>query len=335
MTAPVDRPRPLPALVPADPASPVPVVVDCDPGVDDAVALLLAVAAPGLDLRAVTTVGGNASLDVVTANAARVLDLAGAPADLPLARGAAGPLGRALRVRDEPVHGVGALGGLDLPASSRAVATASAVDVIADAVAERPGEVVLVALGPLTTVAALLALRPEVAADLREVVLMGGAAFCEGNLEPRAEFNLRCDPDAARRVTESGVPLRVVPLDATHQALVDASTTAPLRASADPRGRAVGALLEHLTAQQRLADGLEAAAVHDALAVAALLDPSLCTWVEAGVRVETAGELTRGELVVDTTAGTARARTDWARTARVAVDADPDAVSRLLLHHLT
>jgi len=330
----VDAPRALPPLAAARAEHPVPVVLDCDPGVDDAVALLLALAAPELDVRAVTTVAGNASLDVVTANAARVLDLAGARPDLPLARGAAGPLGRARRERDEPVHGVGALGGLDLPPSQRPVVEASAVEVIARAAAQRPGELVLVALGPLTTVAALLALHPETADDLREVVLMGGAAFCEGNLTPTGEFNLRCDPDAARRVTESGVPLRVVPLDATQRALVGPGTTEPLLASDDARGRAVGLLLQHLSSRQRDADGLEAAAVHDALAVAAVLDPSLCTWVEGGVRVETSGELTRGELVVDTSAGTGRARTDWARTARVAVDADASGLSRLLLDRL-
>ncbi len=195
------------------------------------------------------------------------------------------------------------------------------------------------ALGPLTTVAALLALHPRAAADLREVVLMGGAAFCEGNATPTTEFNLRCDPDAARRVTEAGVPLRVVPLDATQRALVGRGTTEPLLASDDARGRAVGALLQHLSTRRRGPDatgagGEEAAAVHDALAVAALLDPSLCTRVGGGVRVETAGELTRGELVVDTTAGTPRARTGWARTARVAVDADPDGLGRLLLDRL-
>ncbi|WP_422631939.1 nucleoside hydrolase [Pseudokineococcus basanitobsidens] len=291
-------------------------------------------AAPELDVRAVTTVAGNASLDVVTANAARVLDLAGAPADLQPARGAAGPLGRHRRERDAEVHGVGALGGLDLPPSARGVAAASAVEVLARAASERPGELVLVALGPLTNLAALLALHPEAAGHLREVVLMGGAAFCAGNSTPTTEFNLVCDPDAARRVTESGVPLRVVPLDATQRALVGPETSGPLLASAGPRGRAAGALLQHLSTRQHAAGGPEGAAVHDALAVAALLDPSLCTWVEAGVRVETAGELTRGELVVDTTAGTDRPLTGWARTARVAVDADPAAVSRLLLDRL-
>jgi len=329
----VDEPRALPPLTAATAESPVPVVVDCDPGVDDAVALLLALAAPEVDVRAVTAVAGNASLDVVTANAARVLDLAGARPDLPLARGAAGPLGRARRERDASVHGAGALCGLDLSPSHRQVRDASAVEVLARAAAERPGELVLVALGPLTTVAALLALHPEAAADLREVVLMGGAAFCEGNTTPSTEFNLRCDPDAARRVTESGVPLRVVPLDATQRALVGPETTEPLMASRDARGRAVGQLLQHLSTRRR-ADDEPAAAVHDALAVAAVLDPSLCTWVEGGVRVETSGELTRGELVVDTTAGTAGARTDWARTARVAVDADAAGLSRLLLDRL-
>ncbi|WP_299038644.1 nucleoside hydrolase [uncultured Pseudokineococcus sp.] len=330
----VDEPRPLPPLTAATAEDPVPVVLDCDPGVDDAVALLLALAAPELDVRAVTTVAGNASLDLITANAARVLDLAGARGDLPLARGAAGPLGRARRERDADVHGPGALGGLDLPPSRRAVAEASAVDVVARAAAERPGELVLVALGPLTTVAALLALHPESADHLREVVLMGGAAFCEGNSSPTTEFNLRCDPDAARRVTESGVPLRVVPLDATQRALVGPETTAPLLASRDARGRAVGQLLQHISTQRRDDDGLAAAAVHDALAVAAVLDPTLCTWVEGGVRVETSGELTRGELVVDTTAGTDGARTDWARTARVAVDADAGGLGRLLVDRL-
>jgi inosine-uridine nucleoside N-ribohydrolase len=306
----------------------VPVVIDCDPGVDDAIALLLALRAPELDVLGVTTVAGNAGIDVVTANAAAVLDLAGARADLPLARGAAGPLRGGARVADEPIHGVGALGGVTLPASTRTLDPA-APELIARLALQRPGEVVLVALGPLTNVARLVTDFPDAAAALRGIVHMGGAAFVPGNITPAAEFNTFCDPEAARVVLTSGLPVRLVPLDVTRRAAFPGALSDRLAASPDVRTATAGAMLRGLTDQHETRHGVRHAVVHDATAVAAVIDPTPFGWHRYAVDVECAGELTRGALVVD-----AFGRTGRPATVDVALELETAAIETLLLDAL-
>src|SRR3954447_2938806 len=192
---------------------PTPVIIDCDPGHDDAMALLLALASPELELSAVTTVAGNQTLEKVTANAIRVLDVVGADA-IPVAAGADRPLIHPAGVASD-VHGESGLDGPDLPGPSREPEPIHAVELMARKLRERPHT--LIPVGPLTNVALLLAVHPELASRIERVVLMGGA-YGIGNVTPEAEFNLWCDPEAAHRVFSAGLDVTLVGLDMTHQA---------------------------------------------------------------------------------------------------------------------
>src|SRR5919201_2951142 len=187
---------------------PIPIIMDCDPGHDDAMALLLALASPELELVAVTTVAGNQTLEKTTANAIRVLDFAGR-ADIPVGAGADRPL-----VRDPfvaaYVHGETGLDGPDLPPPQRAPVDEHAVELLAEAIRERDGAVTLVPTGPLTNVALLLALHPD--ARPERIVLMGGAVG-EGNVTPAAEFNIWADPEATARGFAGGIGVPMVGLD--------------------------------------------------------------------------------------------------------------------------
>ena len=189
-------------------------IIDCDPGIDDALALLLALASPELDVAAITTVAGNVSLDRTTANGLRVLELAGR-SRIPLAAGCDRPLVRLADRDASEVHGTDGLGGIALPAPAARVVDEHAVDLIARIVCEQPTTVV--AVGPLTNVAVLLARHPAAAARIEHLVVMGGSAI-GGNVTPAAEFNAWADPEAAERVFSSGIRTTVVGLDVTRRA---------------------------------------------------------------------------------------------------------------------
>src|SRR3954452_9647593 len=199
-----------------------PILLDCDPGHDDAIAILLALGSDELELRGLTTVAGNQTLEKTTANAIRVLELAGR-GEIPVAEGSPRPLVREPFVAAY-VHGDTGLDGPDLPPPQAERAPQHAVDFLA----ERLEGTTLVATGPLTNVALLLARYPE--ASPERIVLMGGA-IGEGNVTPAAEFNIWADPDAARRVFDSGLDVTMVPLDVTHQALITPERNDSLRAS--------------------------------------------------------------------------------------------------------
>src|SRR5204863_6092803 len=188
------------------------ILLDCDPGHDDAIALLLALASPELELLGVTTVAGNQTLEKTTANAIRVLEFAGR-GNVPVAAGADRPLVRPQYVASY-VHGETGLDGPDLPPAQGAPLDRHAVDFLADRIREHGGAVTLVPTGPLTNVALLLALHPDTRPE--RIVLMGGA-IAEGNVTPAAEFNIWCDPEAAARVSASGIGLTMIGLDITHR----------------------------------------------------------------------------------------------------------------------
>src|SRR3954451_22611955 len=204
---------------------PKPVIIDCDPGHDDAMALMLAVASPELELVAVTTVAGNQTLEKVTANAIRVLDVVETH-DIPVAAGADRALIHVSEAAGD-VHGETGLDGPDLPPPSREPEPLHAVELIARLLRERPHT--LVPIGPLTNIALLLALHPELAGRIERIVLMGGA-IAEGNVTPAAEFNIWCDPEAAHRVFSSGIPVTMVGLDVTHRARLTPERAQGLRA---------------------------------------------------------------------------------------------------------
>ncbi|MFC7330521.1 nucleoside hydrolase [Marinactinospora rubrisoli] len=304
-----------------------PVVIDCDPGVDDAIALLLAFASPELDVRGVTTVAGNVGLDRATRNAGHVLDLAGAPTGLPLVAGLAGPADGSPRVPDEPMHGPGGLGGLPVPAAPRGPVPGHAVDWLAERALAEPGVLTLVALGPLSNVAALFDRAPEAAAALREIVVMGGAARAQGNVTPAAEFNFHADPEAAHRVLTSGATVRVVGLDVTRAALFPRAAAERLAALPGAAGVA-GALLCGFAARYEERYGVAAVPVHDAVAVAAVTHPGLLGWESGTAAVECAGELTRGALVADLL------RPERSRDVDIALRVDADGFTSLLAGRL-
>jgi len=296
----------------------VPIVIDCDPGHDDAIAILLALASPEVELRAVTTVAGNQTLDKTTRNALKVLELAGRT-DIPVAAGADAPLRRPLRTAAH-VHGESGLDGPDLPEPQTRPVDAHAVDLLAEVLV--PG-VVLVPTGPLTNVALLLArgVRPDA------IVWMGGA-IAEGNITPAAEFNAFVDPEAAAMVFASGIPITMVGLDVTHRALFTREHADRLRA-AGRVGRVVAELSDFFQLFHEQRYGMKGSPVHDAMAVAAVIDPTLVGTLPCYVGVETASELCDGRTVVDRWHVT-----DEPANADVGIDVDAERFLELLVERI-
>ena len=273
------------------------IIIDCDPGNDDVLALLLAVLHPDIELLGVTTVAGNSTLDNTTANALAVLDLAGAHA-VEVHAGAGGPLLRE-QVVAHHIHGLAGLAPGAIPPSARSAASRDAVGYLARRLLEQPGEITLVAIGPLTNVALLAGTHPEAVRAARGLALMGGGvAF--GNVTPVAEFNIYADPEAAAIALAAPFASRVIaPLDLTHQALAGAPEIERLRAASHPRLDALADLLQFARASESRHYGLDAAVLHDPCVVGYLIDPGAFTGEDLRVEVETRGTLTYGQLVVD------------------------------------
>ena len=302
------------------------IILDCDPGHDDAIALLLALASPELELLGVTTVAGNHTLANTTANALRVLDHL-ARADIPVAAGAPGPLMRELTIADH-VHGGSGLDGPQLPPPSRSPAGEHAVEAIARVLARSRSPVTLVATGPLTNVALFVDRYPDLCQKLERIVLMGGAIGL-GNVTPAAEFNLWVDPEAAARVFTSGVPLTMTGLDVTHRALIGPPQIERL-AQAGTAGRLVADLYDFYVRHHRQRYGWEGAPVHDAVAVAEVIDPSLLETAWCGVVIDTGGELSRGRSYVDLWGAAG-----WEPNCRVAVGIDAPRFLDLLVDRIS
>ncbi|GMK54266.1 hypothetical protein CspeluHIS016_0108520 [Cutaneotrichosporon spelunceum] len=275
--------------------TPIPIILDCDPGHDDAVAMLLAWGSPSIDLLAVTTVGGNQTLDKVTRNARSIAAVGGITA--PIAAGAARPLLRPVTVAAS-VHGETGLDGPALPPPSRALDPRHAVQLITDMVNARPGEVTLVATGPLTNLALAVRGAPELAHNVKEVVVMGGA-IGPGNWSAAAEFNIVVDPEAAAIVFGAGWKITMVGLDVTHSAL---ATPAVVRRIADvgsAPAQFVCEVLEFFAQSYKRTQGFEAPPVHDPVAVAYVIDRAVLEVLQAPIEVETQGRFTTGMTVVD------------------------------------
>jgi inosine-uridine nucleoside N-ribohydrolase len=301
--------------------SATPILLDCDPGHDDAIALLLALASPEVELLGVTTVAGNQTLDKTTANAIRVLEFSG-HTDIQVAAGAERPLLREAYVAAE-VHGETGLDGPDLPPPQSEPVAQHAVDFLAERIRSSERPVTLIPMGPLTNVALLLALHPD--ARPERIVLMGGA-IAEGNVTPAAEFNIWCDPEAAARVFSSGLDVTMVGLDVTHKALF---TPAHVGRLAGRVGEMVAELLRFYGNFHRKVYGFEGSPIHDAVAVAQVLDPGLVETVERNVEIDTESELCRGRTVVDL----------WRRTTRepnvhVGIEIDSQGFLELLIERL-
>ena len=303
-----------------------PILLDCDPGHDDAIALLLALASPEVELLGVTTVYGNQTLAKTTANALRVLEFVGR-GDVQVAAGADRPLSRDLSVAAY-VHGVSGLDGPSLPEPRGEPVATHAVDFLAERIGASEAPVTLVPVGPLTNIALLLARYPEVGARLERIVIMGGA-IAEGNVTPAAEFNIWADPEAARRVFSSGLAVTMIGLDVTHRAIIGPEEAEGLR-HAGRAGRMVAELLDFFGVFHRETYGFDGSPIHDAVAVAHVLRPGLVETATRRVDIECGSELCRGRTVVDL----------WRRTAlppnaEVGVAIDAPAFVELLLERLS
>lgn len=273
----------------------VPVLLDCDPGHDDAVAILLALGSPAVRLLGITTTFGNCAVRDATRNALRVLALAGS--DVPVAQGAGGPLVASLQLANY-VHGVSGLDGPELPEPFAEPVPDAAVDFLADKLLTAGEPVVVVATGPITNVATLLRDRPDVRPRIREIVFMGGSTE-RGNHTPTAEFNTYADPEALDIVLRSGVPVRMVGLNLTHQALATPEVVERMSSMPHDLGRTCAAWMGFFGGSYKRIWDFDAPPVHDPCTIAALIDPEVITWQESFVAVELDGRWTRGTTVVD------------------------------------
>jgi inosine-uridine nucleoside N-ribohydrolase len=281
----------------------VKLILDCDTGTDDAVAIMLAALHPGLELLGVTTVNGNVEVARCTDNSLRTLDWIGR-GEIPVYEGLAKPIVRSdfpvprAVNRNPGVH----METLPLPEARQAEQALSAPEYLVRAFREAPGEIVLVAVGPLSNLAAAIALDPAFARNAAELIVMGGA-IDKSNVTPSAEFNIWADPEASAVVLAADFPkITLVPLDATHQALVSSPQCEELRALGTNAGKAaadlVGFRIKGYEANQPTGTP-QTAPVHDALCIAALVDPSIISTKFVNVVIETRGEYTIGRTVVD------------------------------------
>jgi inosine-uridine nucleoside N-ribohydrolase len=300
-----------------------PIVIDCDPGHDDAIAILLALASPEVELRGITTVAGNQTLEKTTRNALKVLELADRT-DVPVAAGADAPLKRTLRVAAH-VHGESGLDGPDLAEPTTKPVEGFAADALDEWL--EPG-VVLVPTGPFTNVALLLERHPDVKERLERIVWMGGA-IAEGNTTPAAEFNAFVDPEAAAAVFGSGIPVTMIGLDITHKALFTLAHADRVRGTGRA-GRAVAELSDFFQRFHESRYGFHGSPIHDALAVAEVIDPSLVTRLECNVEIETASRYCDGRTVVDRWLVT-----DRPKNAHVGIDVDAERFLELLVERIS
>ncbi|WP_408897239.1 nucleoside hydrolase [Nocardioides sp. R1-1] len=300
-----------------DQRRPLPLLLDCDPGHDDAVAILLALGSPEVRLLGITTCFGNCAVEDATRNAQRVLALAGR-ADVPVAVGASGPLVGTTALGNY-VHGVSGLDGPELPEPLAPPVNEDAVAFLRRRLVEAEEPVTLVVTGPMTNAGRLLRDHPEVAARIDAVVFMGGSTE-RGNHTPTAEFNTYADPEALDIVLRAGVPVRMVGLNLTHQALATPAVVERMRAIESDVGRTCAAWMGFFGDSYHRIWEFDAPPVHDPCTIAALVDPEVIAWRDAFVAVELDGTWTRGTTVVDLY----RRYPDRAPNAAVALDLDAD-----------
>jgi purine nucleosidase len=274
------------------------VIIDTDPGLDDAVAILFALASrQEIEVLGLVAVAGNLPLAQTERNARRVCTLAGCP-ELPVYAGCARPMMHPLVTADH-IHGDPRLDAV-LPEPPMPLQAQHGVEFLIETLrSAESGTITLCALGPLTNIAMALVKAPEVAGGFRELVVMGGAGFELGNVTPAAEFNIHVDPHAAAIVIDSGVPITMIPLDVTHQLITTEPRLAALRALPNRCGAAVAALLAAFERSRRPIFGPRARALHDPAVIGYLLRPDLYEGRDVNVAIETQSPLTVGMTVVD------------------------------------
>ena len=274
------------------------IIIDTDPGQDDAVAILLALASPELEVLGIVAVAGNVGLKQNAINARKVIELAGRP-DIPVYAGCDRPFRRKL-VTAEHVHGQTGLDGPDLPDPTIELQGQHGVDYIIETLRREPvGSITLCPLGPLTNIAMAMVKAPDIVSRIAKIVLMGGAYFEVGNITPAAEFNIYVDPEAADVVMRSGAPVVMAPLDVTHQVLATKERIDAIRANGNAASRAVTAMLSFSERFDLGKYGWPGAPLHDPCVIAYLLKPELFEGRQINVTIETASELTLGMTVAD------------------------------------
>lgn len=274
------------------------IIIDTDPGQDDAVAILLALASPELDVLGIVAVAGNVPLALTTLNSRKICELAG-KADIPVFAGAERPLMRTL-VTAEHVHGRTGLDGPDLPEPEMPLQERFGVDFIVETImAHDDDDITLCTLGPLTNIAMALVREPRIGPKLRQLVMMGGGFFEGGNVTPAAEFNIYVDPHAAETVFRSGVPIVMMPLDVTHKALTTQKRLDAFKALGTRAGTATAELLDFFERFDEEKYGTDGGPLHDPCVIAYLLKPELFSGRHCNVTVETGSELTMGMTVID------------------------------------
>lgn len=282
------------------------IIIDTDPGQDDAVALLLALASTELDVLAITAVAGNVPLALTAKNALKICELAGRR-DIAVFAGCDRPLARDL-VTAEYVHGQTGLDGIALPDPTLQLRDGDGVDEIIRLIRAHPaGAITLCPLGPLTNIATALHRAPDIAPKIAEIVLMGGAYFEVGNVTPAAEFNIYVDPEAARTVFGSGIPLVVMPLDVTHKVLTTRARVEAFRNMGSHVGQVVASWIDFFERFDMEKYGNDGAPLHDPCVIAYLLAPDLFNGRHVNVEIEVDSPLTRGMTVADWWGVTGRA----------------------------
>ena len=274
------------------------IIIDTDPGQDDAVAILLALASPEIEVLGVVAVAGNVPLALTEVNARKIVELA-ARADVPVFAGCDRPLARPL-VTAEHVHGKTGLDGIDLPEPALPLQAQHGVEFIIETLRrEAAGSVTLVPIGPLTNIAEAFRRAPDIIGRVQRIVLMGGAYFEVGNITPAAEFNIYVDPEAAAEVFASGVPIVMMPLDVTHRALTSRDWVEGMRALPGRCGPAVASWTDFFERYDREKYGSSGAPLHDPCTIAWLIRPDLFEGREINVEIETEGKFTTGMSVAD------------------------------------
>ncbi|MEO1700645.1 MAG: nucleoside hydrolase [Pseudomonadota bacterium] len=304
------------------------IIIDTDPGQDDALAILLALASPELDVVGITAVAGNVPLELTQTNTRKVCELAGRP-DMPVFAGADRPLLRRL-VTAEYVHGKTGLNGPDLPEPSMALQEQHGVDFIIETLRNEPeNSVTLCPLGPLTNIALAFGRAPDIIAKVAQIVLMGGGYFEGGNATPAAEFNIYVDPHAAHMVFDSGADIVMIPLDCTHKALTTQARLDAMRAVGTAVCDAAADLIDFFERFDEDKYGTDGGPLHDPCVIAYLLMPNLFQGRRCNVSIETSSELTMGMTVIDWWDVT-----DREENALVLGDVDADAFFKLLTERL-
>ena len=273
------------------------IIIDCDPGHDDAMAILWALASPNLEIKAITTVAGNQTLEKVTNNAIKVLTKA-RQYKIPVACGAKEPLIRKLVIGGQIVHGDSGLEGPILPENGFNISELSALKLYEKILEESKEKITFVGIGPLTNIAQLLITRPDLKQKIEEIYIMGGGTI--GNWTPAAEYNIFADPEAAKVVFNSSLPIIMAGLDVTQKAYITREENEILRAQGKEISVFVAELIDYFSRYHYEVEGFPGCTLHDPCAIAALVHPELFESVQCNVDVEVTGELTRGMTVVDT-----------------------------------